>query len=159
MTAWTKHIHVHFWAKRRATALIMARELLGSADHNSVQVTDATERGGLTVTSEEKVKPSSQDAAAAGAPGKPNKEGLETSLEGLFKLETCNISVRTQSLVELVYQTLGECSKVQPVGYTGNTLSTSRSNFRVAVPLNCTIPRATCLICSVPSCQFSMPTR
>lgn len=45
LTKWTRTIHVHFWAKRRAAALGMARDLLAAAGHNTVQVTDATERG------------------------------------------------------------------------------------------------------------------
>jgi hypothetical protein len=45
LTQWTTQAPTHFWAKRRTAALVLARELLAGADHNTVQVTDATERG------------------------------------------------------------------------------------------------------------------
>ena len=45
LSDWSAQANVHFWEKRRTAALVVARELLAGSDHNTVQVTDATERG------------------------------------------------------------------------------------------------------------------
>jgi len=44
---------------------------------------------------------------------KVGKEGFEQK-EGLISLKNCHISVKTQTLMELVYQTLDDASKSTP---------------------------------------------
>jgi len=92
----------------------MAREILMSHDHNIVEVSGATERGGLNIQSEDKslLKEGKSDNMKS---GKLGKEGLEDDdASGLFKLTTCQISVMTQTIVELAYQTLSLSNQQNP---------------------------------------------
>ncbi|KAG5456354.1 MAG: Centromere/kinetochore Zw10-domain-containing protein [Olpidium bornovanus] len=91
----------------------MARDVLTSADENTVEVTDATERGGLNIAKEEKggVGTDSFSSGKAGKPGVEGKEGVEDGGgENGIRLATCHITVQTQTLVEMAYQTLMEIS-------------------------------------------------
>ena len=99
-------VDVHFASKKRRDLLLIAREVLMKDDHNTVQVTNATERGGLNIQTEDK--------GALKGSSKGGKEGVEADEEGLVSLPTCHISTRTQTLVELIYQTLNEASPSQP---------------------------------------------
>lgn len=80
----------------------MARDILLSDDATTVVVNDATERSILTDTDTLKKAPSST--------GKKNKEGLEL-FDNPLKFESCQVTVPTQTLVELVYQTLVSAEK------------------------------------------------
>jgi len=99
-------VDVHFAIKKRQDLAEIARQVLLKDDHNTVQVTNGTERGGLNLQSEDK--------SALKGPGKAGKEGMEAEEEGLVSLPTCHISTRTQTLIELIYQTLNEASPSQP---------------------------------------------
>lgn len=101
-----ENVDIHYSEKKRRDLLVMAREVLMRDDHNTVEVTDTTERGGFNLGTEDK---------AALAP-KKDKEGLEVNDgdDGLITLPTCHVSIRTQTLVELIYQTLNEASPSQP---------------------------------------------
>ena len=56
--------------------------------------------------------------APSGAPGQPEaKDGKEEVADGLFQLRPCQISLRTQNFMELVYQTLSESRNADPLAY------------------------------------------
>lgn len=137
----------------------MAREILLSEDHNTVEVTHATERGlspnqfdpqnansvicvcttqgtnefpfskpiiliktlcriagGLSISSMNKNQPGGAPPDKPGlAKEKGGKEGTEV-IEGAFKLPTCHVTVQTQTLVELAYQTLTGATQADETG-------------------------------------------
>jgi hypothetical protein len=101
---------MHFATKRRSQLLAVAREILTSNDTNTVEVCQATERGGLYALSEGKQK--GFDAAQQEG-GKTGKEGQETTAE-IFDIPACHISIQAQMLVELCYQTIGESQAHEP---------------------------------------------
>jgi centromere/kinetochore protein ZW10 len=101
LTAFLHEIDTHFARKTRQRLLVQARELLVGDYHNSVQVTDATERCSLGGT-----------GGSGGRGGaKPQKKKGSLSAEdddGLFSLPQCRVSVSAKKLVEMAHQTLIE---------------------------------------------------
>jgi len=127
--------------------------------------------GGLTAASGADKLAAAASAAPSTAAAKEGKEMLEP-VEGLFRLRTCHISVRTQALVEMVYQTLSECRSAPPLGYAGTrvswgsypawTCSFRTIDFilrRATGPCNCSTRRAICWTSSVPWCRCTTRTR
>ncbi|KAL7752619.1 ribosome biogenesis protein ytm1 [Sorochytrium milnesiophthora] len=97
-----RNLRPHFIVQRRANILQMAREILSSDERATVEVSDATEQGGLTMA---------QKKAGAGEQQQKTKEGLEThDSSSSFKLPTCQVSVQVQSIVDIVYQLLSEAT-------------------------------------------------
>ncbi|KAI8809420.1 Centromere/kinetochore Zw10-domain-containing protein [Cladochytrium replicatum] len=98
--------------KRRTTLLQTAREILMSDDQNTAEVTEATERGGINAFRSGKngADKTKLGAGNDGKTGKENKEGLDITEHDQFRLPTCQITVRTQLLMEMAYQTMQEAS-------------------------------------------------
>ena len=88
-----------FFKKRTTELLTMARDILLSNDPTTVVVTESTERSILN-----------NDKKATTTTTTKKKDGLE-SFENPLALETCQITLPTQTLVELVYQTLLNAEK------------------------------------------------
>eukprot|EP00742_Colponemidia_sp_Colp-10_P009893 GILJ01010826.1.p1 GENE.GILJ01010826.1~~GILJ01010826.1.p1 ORF type:complete len:743 (-),score=142.94 GILJ01010826.1:136-2364(-) len=102
LSAYVRDYESHFAHRRRASVLEGARALLLSEDHNTVVVTDGTERGSLS-------------NLTGGKNGKKKGSGIDA--EGFFRLPTCQVTVSTQKLVEMAHQTLQEVgSGVTPTG-------------------------------------------
>ncbi|TPX36719.1 hypothetical protein SmJEL517_g01267 [Synchytrium microbalum] len=101
------NLHSHYTRKRRNELLRVARDILSSDDTNTVQVTDATERGGLGLLGSGGKDGKGGESRTKQAAKGGGKEGLEINNSAL-KLPTMHISVQAQMLIELVYQTLNE---------------------------------------------------
>ncbi|KAJ3040929.1 Centromere/kinetochore protein zw10 [Rhizophlyctis rosea] len=99
-------VHLHFAEKKRAELLITVRDILQSEDQNTAEVTDATERGGLSALKGGKGSggKGGKDAAGGGKGGKGTSDDSEAPL----KLPTMHVSVQAQTIVEMVYQTLND---------------------------------------------------
>jgi len=92
-----------FVKKQRNELLFAARDVLVADDPNTVEVTHATERGGLTSVDGKEGKD---------AKGKEDGKGTSVGLEA-FHLPTMHVSERVRTVVEMAYQTLQEAVKQQ----------------------------------------------
>ncbi|KAI9141856.1 Centromere/kinetochore Zw10-domain-containing protein [Paraphysoderma sedebokerense] len=126
------NIRTFYAKKRRTNMLTIARDLLISDDMNTVEV---TEQVGVRMSSEEKHQ--AQDAnGKAGYEGGKAKEGAEND-ESDFIFPRCHVSIQTQTLIELAYQTLQDMMTSDETGATELYLATRDmfDLFRAVVPL------------------------
>lgn len=87
------HLIPLYFRKQCTEMLVTVRDLLQSDDTHTVQVTQSTERSVLMHSKKEGCV-------------KSGKEGLESHQTHILSLETCHISIQTQTMVEMVYQML-----------------------------------------------------
>ncbi|CAM9549596.1 unnamed protein product [Chrysoparadoxa australica] len=118
--------HVHFAAQRQQVRLQEARDLMLGDYHNSIEVTDATERGSL---------------GSGGADKQTHKKGNLTGAETrLFVLPRCHVTSVAQQLVEMAHQTLMEaCIEAMPPLAAKELFRASRDMldlFRAVVPVH-----------------------
>ncbi|KAI9005057.1 Centromere/kinetochore Zw10-domain-containing protein [Hyaloraphidium curvatum] len=95
-------------AKRRASILATARSVLLNEDINMVEVSDATERGGVFNLNGGKKDPGFDQAR--GKEGAEGKAGLESGEVDAFKVPRCSVSSQVHAVVEMAYQMVNEAT-------------------------------------------------
>ncbi|KAJ1649914.1 ribosome biogenesis protein ytm1 [Dispira simplex] len=109
-------IHASFLRQRRSAVLATARDILKSAEMNTTEVTDATERSTFRECYQGKPHESSlgqasdqrntSDLLGKGYPSGKGEKGGNHILHEDFRIPTYHITCQTQTLMELVYQNL-----------------------------------------------------
>ncbi|KAJ3117768.1 Centromere/kinetochore protein zw10 [Nowakowskiella sp. JEL0407] len=88
----------YYGLKKRGEVLDVVRELLLSGDENISLIYEGSERGGISAISPYNIK--SQNGKGGGKGGKGSISGGEPAV----KLETCYVSQKVQTMMEMVYQ-------------------------------------------------------
>ncbi|KAJ1969598.1 hypothetical protein IWQ62_000526 [Dispira parvispora] len=131
-------IHASFLRHRRATVLATARDILKSTEMNTTEVTDATERStfrecyqgkphesGLGQASDQR---NVNDPLGKSQPSGKGEKGGSNVLHEDFRIPTYHITCQTQTLMELVYQTLqqslSEAHRNGPATYPSGAAAT-----------------------------------
>jgi hypothetical protein len=97
-----------FAKKRRSTLLCAARDIITSEDWNTVEIQDSTEQGGISL-----LLGSNKLGTGKGSGKGGGKEGLDSGVDDL-KLPRFLISVQAQTIVETIYQIVGEATGAEP---------------------------------------------
>ncbi|KAJ3047082.1 Centromere/kinetochore protein zw10, partial [Rhizophlyctis rosea] len=103
------NFQLHYMRKKRAEMLSAVRDIIQSEDMNTVEVSDGTERGGLAALKGGK-------GAAGGKGGGKGGKGGGGDEDAALKLPTMHISVQAQTVVEMIYETLGELENADEDG-------------------------------------------
>ena len=103
ISAFIATIKQEYYAKKRTEVIMAVRELIQHDDGNTVEVSHATERGGLHPFSSGKSGKDSSGAAGKDTVGKKGGKG-SSFIDDFLKVPSFHITSVTQTIVEMAYQ-------------------------------------------------------